>query len=416
MTELPNELYQQTLLDIIKDKCDFAESDYKINIEAGSAKGDNYIGVLYRATISNDKDDKFNVIVKLPPANFARREQFFARPCFLRESQFYDDLYPMFKKFQEDKGIVKTDGFYEVPECYKSLTDDQNEGLFLEDVRVTKFHMFDRFQDTTFDHVKTVMKTLGKYHAISLAIKDQQPEFIEPFKGLEDILLQREGDIPMTTWFDMLKVQALESLKEEKNQDIVDRARKVIDQDFFQLMKSCIDGKASEPYSVVAHGDCWNNNIMFRYENDVPVEIRLLDWQLLRYSSPVCDLLYYIFGCTTKEFRDQYYQQSLDVYYNSVESFIKRLGSDPEKVFPRSAFDEHLMRFGKFGLAMAVMVLPIFTSNADDLPDMDEMAEKYQNGEELDTAEYDLSKSKTIGVYNTRMSGVFHDMCNLGYI
>lgn len=92
------------------------------------------------------------------------------------------------------------------------------------------------------------------------------------------------------------------------------------------------------------------------------------------------------------------------------------MGSDPEKVFPRSAFDEHLMRFGKFGLAMAVMVLPIFTTNADDLPDMDEMAEKYQNGEELDTAEYDLSKSKTIGVYNTRMSGVFHDMCNLGYI
>lgn len=92
------------------------------------------------------------------------------------------------------------------------------------------------------------------------------------------------------------------------------------------------------------------------------------------------------------------------------------LGSDPEKVFPRSAFNEHLMRFGKFGLAMAVMVLPIFTSNAEDLPDMDEMAEKYQNGEEIDTAEYDLKSSKTIGVYNTRMSGVIHDMCNLGYI
>lgn len=92
------------------------------------------------------------------------------------------------------------------------------------------------------------------------------------------------------------------------------------------------------------------------------------------------------------------------------------MGSDPEKVFPRSAFDEHLMRFGKFGLAMAVMVLPIFTSNAEDLPDMDEMAEKYQNGEELNTAEYDFSSAKTIGVYNTRMSGVIHDMCNLGYI
>lgn len=95
---------------------------------------------------------------------------------------------------------------------------------------------------------------------------------------------------------------------------------------------------------------------------------------------------------------------------------IHSLGSDPEKVFPRSAFDEHLMRFGKFGLAMAVMVLPIFTSNADDLPDMDEMAEIYQKGEEINTENYDLSKSKTIDVYNNRMSGVIHDLCNLGYI
>ncbi|CAO1394910.1 unnamed protein product [Diamesa serratosioi] len=416
MTELPNEFYQQTLKDIIKEKCNFADSDYKINIEAGSAKGDNYIGVLYRVTVTNEKDE-FNVIVKLPPANLARREQFFARPCFLRESQFYDDLYPMFKKFQEDKGIVvKNDGFYEVAECYKSLTDDQNEGLFLEDVKVTNFLMFDRFQDATFAHVSIVMKALGKYHAISLAMKDQNPELIAPYKDLEDILMQREGDIPMTSWFDMLKVQALETLKEEKNPDIVERTKKVIDQDFFHLVKSCIDGKAAEPYSVVAHGDCWNNNIMFRYENDVPVEIRFLDWQLLRYSSPVCDLLYYIFGCTTKEFRDQYYQQSLNVYYNSVESYIKRLGSDPEKVFPRSAFDEHLMRFGKFGLAMAVMVLPVFTSNAADLPDMDEMAEIYQSGEEIDMTEFDFTSSKTIDVYNKRMLGVIHDMYNLGYI
>ena len=257
MTELPNELYQQTLKDIIKDKCAFADSDYKINIEAGSSKGDNYIGVLYRAIISNDKDE-FNVIVKLPPASIARREQFFARPCFLRESKFYDELYPMYKKFQEDKGIVvNNEGFYEVAECYKSLTEDQNEALFMEDVKVTNFFMFDRFQDVTFAHVSTVMKALGKFHAISLAMKDQNPELIAPYKDLQDILMSRDGDIPMTTWFDMLKVQALDTLKTETNQDIVERTKKVIDQDFFHLLNSCIDGKASEPYTVVAHGDCW---------------------------------------------------------------------------------------------------------------------------------------------------------------
>lgn len=82
--------------------------------------------------------------------------------------------------------------------------------------------------------------------------------------------------------------------------------------------------------------------------------------------------------------------------------------------------NDHLLRFGKFGLAMAIMVLPIFTSNAEDVPDMDDMAEKFQdmkeNGTELDENLLKFSSSATIDVYNDRMSGVFKDMYDLGYI
>lgn len=96
------------------------------------------------------------------------------------------------------------------------------------------------------------------------------------------------------------------------------------------------------------------------------------------------------------------------------------MGSEPSEVFPREAFDDHLKRFGKFGLAMAIMVLPIFTSQADDIPDMDEMAEKMQDsieqGTEVSIETLQFSSEKTIGAYNERMSGVFQDMYDLGYI
>lgn len=69
---------------------------------------------------------------------------------------------------------------------------------------------------------------------------------------------------------------------------------------------------------------------------------------------------------------------------------------------------------------MAIMVLPIFTSNAEDVPDMDEMAEKFkdrqENGTEFDESLMNFSSASTINVYNDRMSGVFIDMVNLGYI
>jgi hypothetical protein len=67
---------------------------------------------------------------------------------------------------------------------------------------------------------------------------------------------------------------------------------------------------------------------------------------------------------------------------------------------------------------MAIMVLPIFTSNAEDVPDMDEMAEKFKEAQETGNQleEITFSSEKTIGAYNERMKGVFLDMYDLGYI
>lgn len=130
--------------------------------------------------------------------------------------------------------------------------------------------------------------------------------------------------------------------------------------------------------------------------------------------------MYYIFGCTVKSLRDLHYESFIDVYYESLSSFLTRLGTDPAKVFPRDVLNHHLKRFGKFGLAMAIMVLPIFTSNPEDTPDMDQMAEKFkdaqENGEELNESDLKFSSANTIGEYNRRMDGVFRDMYRLGYI
>lgn len=59
-------------------------------------------------------------------------------------------------------------------------------------------------------------------------------------------------------------------------------------------------------------------------QHGVACDIKLLDFQIMRYSSPICDLAYYIFGCTTKELRDKHYKEFMDVYYSTLSQFIKR--------------------------------------------------------------------------------------------
>ncbi|CRK87818.1 CLUMA_CG001606, isoform A, partial [Clunio marinus] len=107
-------------------------------------------------------------------------------------------------------------------------------------------------------------------------------------------------------------------------------------------------------------------------------------------------------------------------YYHSLSSYLTRLGSDPSKLFPRRAFFDQLKKFGRFGMSMAMIVLPFFTSQADDIPDMDQMAENMKEamdkGEEVDTKLFNFTSDKTKDAYKTRMVGVFEDVYDLGYI
>lgn len=98
------------------------------------------------------------------------------------------------------------------------------------------------------------------------------------------------------------------------------------------------------------------------------------------------------------------------------------MGSDPTKVYPRSIFDEHLKKFGNFGLTMAMMILPIITSKPEDTMDLEAMAEKMQNAQvtgatlNIDDMENVMPGPKTESGYSKRMLGVFQDMFRLGYI
>jgi hypothetical protein len=47
---------------------------------------------------------------------------------------------------------------------------------------------------------------------------------------------------------------------------------------------------------------------------------------------------------------------------------------------------------------------------------MDEIAEKFNSGEELKVEEMQFTSLKTVDVYNKRMGDVFRDMYRLGYI
>lgn len=256
--KLPNKIYEENLEELVKEVLNLSSNEYKIRYSEGSSKGDNYIGIIYRAEIIQNDAVKMSIIIKLPPNNPTRREEFFLHRSFIHEADFYENLFPMFKNFQEQKGIsIENDGFHQIPLCHKTLTTEPFEGLFLEDLKVKGFEVYDRNKELTKEHVMLVMQVLAKIHAIFFCMKEQKPNLIEVYRNRNDYFImrcERKGSI-MASWYEDSRDQALEVIEKCGNQELVRKVQAILSEDILSLFKSCLNLDMTEPYATLCHGD-----------------------------------------------------------------------------------------------------------------------------------------------------------------
>lgn len=182
-----------------------------------------------------------------------------------------------------------------------------------------------RYEPLTFEHVSQSMKALGKFHAISFALKDQQSD---KFDQLKNQLTEQFWTFHQSEYSDHYNVMVDRfrvCLEEENRFDLSEQLKKVLGKVPIARIFELVSGKAAQPYSVICHGDLTTNNSMFRKdEHGKVVEIQLLDWQFSRYASPVTELVLYLLCSTTKELRDKHYDQFLKIYYDSLSNFLRK--------------------------------------------------------------------------------------------
>lgn len=181
--------------------------------------------------------------------------------------------------------------------------------------------------DITVEHILLVMKLIGKFHAISFALKEQQPE---KFGGLVSELREpmykcgyNYEDIP--SGFTNAAKNMINSITDDSDAHLLQALLKMYEKTQFETLCECIDGNAAEPFSVVTHGDMWLNNTMYEHDDEhTPINAFFIDWQLTRYSSPVLDLIYFIFVSVDTELRRTNYDICLKTYHESLASHLIR--------------------------------------------------------------------------------------------
>ncbi|XP_058977087.1 uncharacterized protein LOC101896865 [Musca domestica] len=286
---------------------------------------------------------------------------------------------------------------------------------------------------------------------VAVAVKD----------GLTSPLLFAEEAMPTTQHIDPITIEfARKYLRKTRvmlEQDGRVTAAKQIEalkklEEHFKIVSmQCVNGPQAAPYAVICHGDYWNNNMLYKYDDHTQeaVSAKLIDFQLSRYSSPVVDLMHYLCTSTDRDLRKQHFKELLDIYYQTLREHLEYYQLDVGVVYPREIFLQHLKEIGIFGLCMAAFSIPFFISNSNELPDMDEVAtairdissssensdedevgggDQEMNDIDKTTAkaadakrkelldEYDLLTERTLPIFKRRMFGLLKDLEEYGML
>lgn len=233
--------------------------DYKIDTKSGSNDGDNFLGVLTAVILSGTKAGKsepeeLHLLCKMPPMSKEQRKGLNTDCVFDREVCIYSELLPKFDAFQREKNLNDDESFISYPKAFASVYDEENEThvIIMEDLRPKNYKMWPKEKTVPVDHMMRVMKELGKFHAISFAMKDQRPHEFAKFKKLNDLFNAIAIKGAYGSFIHISVVDAAEVLhnqRQKKHMLELSKSYPKMVEDFFDL-------DIHEKFGVVGHGVC----------------------------------------------------------------------------------------------------------------------------------------------------------------
>ncbi|XP_021705818.1 uncharacterized protein LOC5572842 [Aedes aegypti] len=392
------------------------------NIECspGSQQGDNYMSIIKRIQVRgkrrmcNGKSKVFNIslIFKRQIVNLQRRKLFRADEAFANEINAYGQLVPVMRRFSQDQ--------LPFPVCHYAGKDTEGDLIVMEDLTCSGFYMVDRRRNLSYRQCRTVLEELANFHAVSLAMKLVKPVQFHTMKEKVTEIVYNDAAAEFYTHSLETSLRGtLDSLHYSNTDGSLDAPIKAIEKlsgRLYQIMYSAVRN-SHEPWKVLCHGDTWVNNLMFNEGHD---QVKLIDLQTMRYTSPVIDILHLLYTSTGVEIRNAYgdelirnYQQALvtalRIYVPASKSFVlPALEATFSYENIQAEYDDRIL----YGLGIAMWLLPAVTFHPDHIPDLDQVTMN-----DFKTKNHEKTIAQMLSTdYHTRMKDTVLEFYRKGFL
>ncbi|EDW38444.1 GL12598 [Drosophila persimilis] len=414
-------------LEVFQELFKHVEPDVEIDafeLAQGSDRGDNYTAALYRINLSGKRQSldgsqhkwTQSVICKVMPESVAQREAYKSDKLFRNEVEFYTTIMPELLKFQASKTGRDSPVFNAIPKCYTA----RHDLLIMEDLRERGFQMSDRHKGLSMEETQSVLLQVAQLHGLSLAYKFEHPlDFAKLCSLISEGIFCTANTSWYRNYYERLTKNAVKMVSEVLPADskyVLAMRNFAESSSFFGQMVKIASSES--PLSAICHGDCWVNNFLYHYDPEDPtlvLEVALIDFQLIRYSSIALDIANLLYCCTTKEMRDAELKSLLKTYTEELFRWLKILCTElPEHCNTleklQKLFAEELKAYGRFALGLAMDIIPISTCSSEDAPDMylnrnDEPEEEDEGAPTLNFPPNDLCRQKMVEIVKDMVDG-----------
>ncbi|KAH8380072.1 hypothetical protein KR009_008747 [Drosophila setifemur] len=405
-----------------------------IACSAGSSSGDNYMSVVKRVTISpmattgiqeSMGSESVTVIVKRQIASLSRRQLYRCEEAFSNEINAYRHLVPLLAAHSRQQlfpvcHIAESQDRRAEDHEHNADADTGEPIIVLQDLKALGFQMENRLAGLELQHCILVMRKLAQLHAASLAAQQlESSHFVSQTEHLQEIVYCEEAAEFYATILDTSVQQALDSLGGSNGDGSLSTPIRLLEQlrpNLFNNLKHEINAAGKAPFSVISHGDLWVNNIMFRSQ---PEEVIFFDLQAMRRTSPVFDILHFIYTSTRRDLRDVHTDTLLAAYSEALgQELTYQLEDTPSyerleelcEAFSLQRLSAEYVRQVHYGLAIGMWILPAVTFDTDNLPNLDVMSEQNLNGKEIKCTQTLTSE------YHLRIRELVMEFYELGYL